>query len=499
MPQDFSGQNLRGHYFKGQDLAGANFRDADLSKANLSEADLSGAILCGAILSKANFSRTILSQVNLSQANLSNAKFWEANLSGAKLWEANLMCTNLSGAILSQANLSNANLSNANLRGAILSNANLSQANLKGAILNSANFNEATLSNADLSEAILTNADLSEADFRKADLSRAILNRTIVLATDFTGANFTGVCIEDWNINSATKLNDINCLYIYLKSDQQERRPSSGDFAPGEFTKLFQKTLETVDLIFRDGIDWQAFLISFQKLQVECSGEELSIQAIESKNDGTFVIRVNVPYDANKAEIEKYLKREYNLAVVAIEEKYKIKLQAKDEQIAIYRQHNTNLAEIVKLMAERPITNIIDVTAKAESEFMSEGSKQVFNNNLQGAQFGGGLVNADTVTANQIGGNITNYNPEQKQNLAEAAADIQQLLNQLSQTYPTATTSEKMSVVAKAVDEIESNPTLKARVIGALKAGGTEALKELIDNPLINILLASIDGWQEAE
>ncbi|MBD6621268.1 hypothetical protein FNW02_37680 [Komarekiella sp. 'clone 1'] len=46
---------------------------------------------------------------------------------------------------------------------------------------------------------------------------------------------------------------------------------------------------------------------------------------------------------------------------------------------------------------------------------------------------------------------------------------------------------------------IESNPTLKARVISALKAGGTEAFKELIDNPLINILLASIDGWQEAE
>ena len=56
-----------------------------------------------------------------------------------------------------------------------------------------------------------------------------------------------------------------------------------------------------------------------------------------------------------------------------------------------------------------------------------------------------------------------------------------------------------MSVVAKAVDEIESNPTLKARVIGALKAGGTEAFKELIDHPLVNILLASIDGWQDAE
>ncbi len=53
--------------------------------------------------------------------------------------------------------------------------------------------------------------------------------------------------------------------------------------------------------------------------------------------------------------------------------------------------------------------------------------------------------------------------------------------------------------MAKAVDEIESNPTLKARVIRVLKAGETEALKELVDNPLINILLAAIDGWQEVE
>lgn len=123
-------------------------------------------------------------------------------------------------------------------------------------------------------------------------------------------------------------------------------------------------------------------------------------------------------------------------------------------------------------------------------------SNKTSNFNLEGAQFAGGLVNADTVTAHQIGGNITNYSPQQRQNLADAAAEIQQILNQLSQTYPIATTSEKMTVVAKAVDEIENNPTLKARVIGALKAGGTEALKELIDNPLINILLASIEGWQ---
>jgi hypothetical protein len=143
-----------------------------------------------------------------------------------------------------------------------------------------------------------------------------------------------------------------------LKSVQRERRPSheSEIFAPGEFTKLFQKALETVDLIFRNGIDWQSFLTSFQKLQVECGGDELFIQAIENKNDGVFVIRVNVPHDANKAEIENYLKKEYEFELKFKDEM----LQIKDDQIAFYReqitverQKNTDLLGVIKTMANQ--------------------------------------------------------------------------------------------------------------------------------------------------
>ncbi|MDJ0717302.1 MAG: hypothetical protein QNJ54_24300 [Prochloraceae cyanobacterium] len=72
-------------------------------------------------------------------------------------------------------------------------------------------------------------------------------------------------------------------------------------------------------------------------------------------------------------------------------------------------------------------------------------------------------------------------------------------LEQLSQTYPTSTSREKMTLVTEVVDRIETNPKLKDRVINALKAGGTEAFKEAIDHPLVNILMASIEGWQEAE
>jgi type IV secretory pathway VirB6-like protein len=43
MPQDFSGQNLRGRSFKGQNLAGANFSYADIRGANFTGANLTGA------------------------------------------------------------------------------------------------------------------------------------------------------------------------------------------------------------------------------------------------------------------------------------------------------------------------------------------------------------------------------------------------------------------------------------------------------------------------
>lgn len=113
----------------------------------------------------------------------------------------------------------------------------------------------------------------------------------------------------------------------------------------------------------------------------------------------------------------------------------------------------------------------------------------------QSGSFGIG-VNKGKVKAENLVGTI---NEAQKVNLAEAAKEIQQLLEQLSQTYPTSTNKEKMAVVAEAVDRIESNPTLKAKVINALKTGGTEAFKEAIDHPLVNILMATIEGWQNAE
>ena len=52
---------------------------------------------------------------------------------------------------------------------------------------------------------------------------------------------------------------------------------------------------------------------SLQQLQAEVRSDDLGIQAIEKKSGGVLVLRLEVPEAANKVNIEKYLKQEYDL------------------------------------------------------------------------------------------------------------------------------------------------------------------------------------------
>ena len=109
-------------------------------------------------------------------------------------------------------------------------------------------------------------------------------------------------------------------------------------------------------MIFSDGIDWKAFLSSYQNIQVEYGEQNISIQAIEQKNDGVFVIRLSVAPEADKGKIECRAQELYEINRKALEAQYRKELQAKDEQIAIYRQHNTDLLDIIKLKANESLT-----------------------------------------------------------------------------------------------------------------------------------------------
>lgn len=117
--------------------------------------------------------------------------------------------------------------------------------------------------------------------------------------------------------------------------------------------------------------------------------------------------------------------------------------------------------------------------------------------NLDQSRASIGVGYSEKVEAEQIGGTINNYSPEQRQTLAEAAKEIQELLDQLSETYPTKTAVEKSAFATKAMEEIEKKPDVKGKVLKALKAGGVAALMELTNNPVVKILTPMLESLLE--
>ena len=84
-------------------------------------------------------------------------------------------------------------------------------------------------------------------------------------------------------------------------------------------------------------------------------------------------------------------------------------------------------------------------------------------------------------------------NEAEKQNLDQVAQDIQKLLNQLSQSYPTGTQSEKEALAIEATQNIKNNPTLLQKTMSALKAGGTAALEQALNHPAASFVINALD------
>ncbi|MEO1394848.1 MAG: pentapeptide repeat-containing protein [Cyanobacteria bacterium J06634_5] len=301
-------------------------------------------------------------------ADLTNANFSKATVKGAHFYKSKLHCTCFH--LSQQLHLSRTYstlLSNPTALNLLVclrtgSDKSYTSLNLKGAYL----------AGASLADLDMTDTNLSGASLEGADLQRATLTSIKALGTNFHQANLTAACVESWNIDSTTLLTGALCEHVYLLRNQQERRPNSGTFEPGEFSELFEEVLNTIDLIFRDGMDWQAFVQTFQTIQVEHQGADLEIQSIEKKGNGVMVVRLNTHPDADKPVIHGAFKQEYELKLAAVEQEYKALLASKEQAIGqkeeiieLYRQKSADMTTIAQSLAQRPVT--VDVKAVANS------------------------------------------------------------------------------------------------------------------------------------
>ncbi|MCT7964068.1 CHAT domain-containing protein [Laspinema sp. D1] len=97
-----------------------------------------------------------------------------------------------------------------------------------------------------------------------------------------------------------------------------------------------------------------------------------------------------------------------------------------------------------------------------------------------------------------VEGNYYN-NVAEKSSLTEAANEIQKLLDQLSKNNSTATMTGKMKIAGEVIEQIENNPALMQRVIGALKAGGVSPFEQVLNHPAASFVIGALEEWQNSK
>ena len=172
----------------------------------------------------------------------------------------------------------------------------------------------ANLDGFDLRGLSFLHTDLTGASLRGTNLEGANLAETMCIGADFTGARLTGACLEAWNIDATTVLHEVDCRYVFLREHpnergDRERRPHDPDavFEPGDFTKLYQQVMSTMEILLRQGVTREALGHAFADLmRVHPEITPESVQSLERKGTD-ILLRMNVPAGVDKGHVEATL------------------------------------------------------------------------------------------------------------------------------------------------------------------------------------------------
>ncbi|AFY95141.1 hypothetical protein Cha6605_4198 [Chamaesiphon minutus PCC 6605] len=105
----------------------------------------------------------------------------------------------------------------------------------------------------------------------------------------------------------------------------------------------------------------------------------------------------------------------------------------------------------------------------------------------------------DNIAGDKVLGDKINTQINNSQNLAEAAKEIQSLLDILSDEYNPNTATGQEKIGKAAIESIEQNPTLKDRITKAISEGGYAALEAAIDRPIVKVCMATFKGFAEGK
>ncbi|MEM9005059.1 MAG: hypothetical protein AAGE59_16245 [Cyanobacteria bacterium P01_F01_bin.86] len=218
----------------------------------------------------------------------------------------------------------------------------------------------------------------------------------------------------DWHISSSTNLAGVKCDYIFRSYERgkfADRLPVDPDaiFTSGEFEKWIavrKDALNTIDITFTQGIDWQAFFQSLQTVKQQHPEANVAMKAVEEEG-GIFIARLKLETELTGDE------RESLKASVETE----IKESFPDEDKKTAQVHLEDLANDLKQPEPNP--------AKLKTRFMG----------LLGVAI---ALGTHVATATDFANNVLELSPK----LSVPTQALEPRLEQLKQTHPESTRTQ---------------------------------------------------------
>jgi uncharacterized protein YjbI with pentapeptide repeats len=398
--------------------------------------------------------------------------------------------TSFRGADLTNANFTQANLKNANFKNSrkyptILFNVcwkyakNLEKAQPGDSILTNQkvlrlvtsrdgikqdytglNFYGANLEKVKLNGANFTNANLNRSNLNATNLKYATLTEAQLLGSDLRNSCLTGACLENWNIDASTQIDDIECDYIYLQNGESERRPHDPDatFASGDFSNLYKEVVDTVEILLKDSYR-NAAAYSSTLQAVMAANPSLTpdtLQSVKRVGEDDVQLTFDVPPDTDKADLEKQFQQIYveNQKLFGQVEKYKALSEAEARRA-------DDLKEMHCIAISHPTQHIFNqisgekIMNNPNNQSLSAGDGSLINTGNQ--TFTGSTINLGTII-----GNLTNTLTQLESSDRTAAADLADHLTQLQTAIEADTAlpdSDKAETLQKVDDLAKAGTT----------------------------------------
>lgn len=381
---------------------------------------------CNALEPNSRFSEIVKLAINLTgfggtsfhQSNLTEANFFHASLKHTDFRNSNLTRTYWHRAVgLEFARLENTYLSNPRVRHLLVTlngqAQDLSRLNMEGVNLQKAN----------LQDAKLIGANLNYSNLQNANLSRAFLKQVQLDGADLTGATLTGAYIEDWGITSTTKLDNVQCEYIYMRVPTKEnpnplRKPDNlrEIFGNGDFADFIKPYVDTLDLYHSQDIDPRAISIALKDLSDNHPEDQLEFVAIERRGNSGLNLRLTTALGANKSE----LSHEYFSSYARIKSELPISAQlALAEQNAEIRSLRGTIEQFIQ-------TGTRHSTIQAETIQVLQGELIVTENRGININAGGNIGDISGLVGGDVGGVV---------NLGTISGDVTNAIQHLPDTF----------------------------------------------------------------